>query len=77
MGAAPVPEGALDQLAAGPDNATTQGSVIGAYQGVRNAVRDGFVRMLTQGQSPKAALKQAQQEATKAIQDYNSRVGAG
>ena len=66
-----------DQLAAGPDNATTQGSVIGAYQGVRNAVRDGFVRMLTQGQSPKASIKQAQQEATTAIQDYNSRVGAG
>jgi sn-glycerol 3-phosphate transport system substrate-binding protein len=66
-----------DQLAAGPDNATTQGSVIGAYQGVRSAVRDGFVRMLTQGQSPKAAITQAQQEATTAIQDYNSRVGAG
>ena len=66
-----------DQLAAGPDNATTQGSVIGAYQGVRDAVRDGFVRMLSQGQSPKAAIKQAQQEATAAIEDYNSRVGAG
>jgi hypothetical protein len=33
--------------------------------------------MLTQGQSPKASIKQAQQEATTAIQDYNSRVGAG
>jgi len=66
-----------DQLSAGPDNATTQGSVIGAYQGVRAALRDGFVRMLTQGQTPKAAIKQAQQDATTAIQDYNSRVGAG
>ncbi len=66
-----------DQLAAGPDNATTQGSVIGAYQGVRNAVRDGFVRMLTQGQRPKAAITQAQSEATTAIEEYNARVGSG
>lgn len=66
-----------DQLASGPDNATTAGSVIGAYQGVRDAVRDGFVRMLTQGQNPKAAIREAQREATAAIDDYNKRVGAG
>jgi sn-glycerol 3-phosphate transport system substrate-binding protein len=66
-----------DQLSSGPNNATTQGSVIGAYQGVRNAVRDGFVRMLTEGLTPKAAIREAQDEATKAIEEYNTRVGAG
>jgi len=66
-----------DQLAAGPNNATTAGPVIGDYQGVRDAVRDAFVRMLTQGLAPKAAIRQAQAEATKAIEAYNQRVGAG
>ena len=66
-----------DQLAAGPDNATTAGPVIGDYQGVRDAVRGAFVRMLTQGLAPKAAIREAQDEATAAIRDYNERVGAG
>ncbi len=65
-----------DQLAAGPNNATTAGPVIGDYQGVRDAVRDAFVRMLTQGLAPKAAIRQAQDDATKAIRGYNERVGA-
>lgn len=66
-----------DQLAAGPDNATTAGPVIGDYQGVRDAVREAFVRMLTQGLAPKAAIREAQDQATAAIRDYNERVGAG
>lgn len=66
-----------DQLAAGPNNATTAGPVIGDYQGVRDAVRGAFVRMLTQGLAPKAAIREAQDEATAAIREYNERVGAG
>ena len=72
----PFLEVPYEQLGSGPNNATTAGSVIGAYQAVREAVREGFVRMLTEGQSPKAALAQAARVATAAIQDYNSRVGA-
>jgi len=65
-----------DQMSSGPDNATTSGSVIGDYQGVRNAVREGFLRMLTGRQSPKQALRQAERDATAAIEEYNSRIGA-
>lgn len=65
----------FDQLETGAVNTTTSGAVIGDYQGVRDAVRDGLDRMLTQGQSPKAALAQAEQDSTDAIQEYNSRVG--
>lgn len=66
-----------DQLATGPDNATTAGPVIGDYQGVRDAVRDAFVRMLTQGLAPRVAIREAQDQATAAIREYNGRVGAG
>lgn len=66
-----------DQLEAGPNNATTAGPVIGDYQGVRDAVRNAFVRMLTQDVAPKAAIREAQDEATAAIREYNERVGAG
>jgi sn-glycerol 3-phosphate transport system substrate-binding protein len=65
----------FDQLELGPLNPTTSGAVIGDYQAVRDAVRDGLDRMLTQGQSPKDALAQTQSEATEAIQAYNERVG--
>jgi sn-glycerol 3-phosphate transport system substrate-binding protein len=64
-----------EQVASGPDNATTAGSVIGDYQGVRDAVREGFVRMLAQGVSPRKALRDAARAATEAIQTYNERIG--
>jgi sn-glycerol 3-phosphate transport system substrate-binding protein len=64
----------FDQLELGPLNPTTSGAVIGDYQAVRDAVRDGLDRMLTEGQSPKAALEQTEREATDAIQSYNERV---
>lgn len=63
-----------EQLSSGPDDVTTAGSVIGDYFGVREAVRAAFVRMLAQGQSAKAALRQAQRDANAAIADYNERV---
>jgi ABC-type glycerol-3-phosphate transport system substrate-binding protein len=65
----------FDQLELGPLNPTTSGAVIGDYQGVRDAVRDGLDRMLTQGQNPKAALAQTARAATDAMQEYNARVG--
>ena len=64
-----------DQLVNGPVNVTTSGSVIGDYQGVRDAVREGFVRMLVGGDSPKKALQQAAKESTAAIREYNTRIG--
>jgi sn-glycerol 3-phosphate transport system substrate-binding protein len=66
----------FDQLELGPLNPTTSGAVIGDYQGVRDAVRDGLDRMLTQGQSPKAALEETARASTEAIQEYNARVGS-
>jgi sn-glycerol 3-phosphate transport system substrate-binding protein len=65
----------FDQLELGPLNPTTSGPVIGDYQAVRDAVRDGLDRMLTQGQSPKDALAEAAREASKAIREFNARVG--
>jgi sn-glycerol 3-phosphate transport system substrate-binding protein len=67
----------FDQLETGAVNTTTSGAVIGDYQGVRDSVRDGLDRMLTQGQSPKAALAEAEKESTTVIQDYNARVEGG
>jgi ABC-type glycerol-3-phosphate transport system substrate-binding protein len=67
----------FDQLEVGRINTTSSGAVIGDYQGVRDAVRDGLDRMLTQGQSPKEALAQAAREATAAMTAYNERVVGG
>lgn len=64
-----------DQLLSGPTNDATVGSVIGDYQGVRNAVRDGLTSMLTQGVSPQEALEAADRKADAAIEEYNRRVG--
>jgi hypothetical protein len=49
--------------------------VIGDYQGVRDAVRDGLVAMLAGKRSPGEALGDAQREADAAIEAYNRRVG--
>lgn len=64
-----------DQLISGPSDDATVGSVIGDYQGVRNAVRDGLTAMLTQGRPPKEALELAQRKADAVIEEYNRRVG--
>lgn len=64
-----------DQLLSGPTNDATVGSVIGDYQGVRNAVRDGLTAMLVQNLSPEKALELAQRKADAAIEEYNRRVG--
>jgi sn-glycerol 3-phosphate transport system substrate-binding protein len=66
---------AYDQLNEGVNSIATQGPVIGAYQGVRDAVKAGEQRMFTQGAAPAAALRRAAEEANTAMQDYNTRVG--
>jgi sn-glycerol 3-phosphate transport system substrate-binding protein len=66
---------AFDQLLAGEDDPAASGSVIGDYQGVRDAVRDALVAMLAGDLTPQEAAEQADAEATEAIQAYNTRVG--
>jgi sn-glycerol 3-phosphate transport system substrate-binding protein len=66
---------AYDQLERGPHTAANSGSVIGDYQGVRDAVVTAIVAMLTKGLSPDDAVRQAQREADEAIAAYNARVG--
>ena len=66
-----------DQLTSGAEDAATAGSLIGDYQGVRDAIKDGMLSMLTRGLSPNAALQKAQTEADAAIKAYNERIGAG
>jgi sn-glycerol 3-phosphate transport system substrate-binding protein len=65
---------AYDQLVGGVANAATAGPVIGDYQGVRDVVLESEQQMFG-GMSPKAALKQAKQDADAKIEEYNSRVG--
>jgi sn-glycerol 3-phosphate transport system substrate-binding protein len=66
---------AYDQLEAGEASAAVSGSVIGDYQGVRDAVVDSLVRMLTKGLAPADAVREAQRVATERIVAYNERVG--
>ena len=68
---------AYDQLATGPTNVATSGSVIGNYTGARDAMRDGENSMFLNGTDPKSALKSASKNATSAIDDYNSKLGVG
>jgi sn-glycerol 3-phosphate transport system substrate-binding protein len=68
---------AYDQLLTGVNNVATAGAVIGDYLGVRNAVRNAEEAMFSSGAKASAALAQAQQNASAAIQAYNARVGAG
>jgi len=66
---------AYDQLVTGVENDATAGPVIGPYQAIRDIVVDQLTAMLTQGKSPKAALKAAAEEGNAAIDDYNARIG--
>ena len=67
---------AYDQLLNGPNNVATSGSVIGNYTGARDALRDAENSMFLEGKDPKTALKDAASNATAAIDDYNSKIGA-
>jgi sn-glycerol 3-phosphate transport system substrate-binding protein len=66
---------AYDQLLDGPVNDATIGSLIGDYQAVRNAIRDGMIRMLRFDDDPLDAAEAAKGEADIAMQEYNDRVG--
>jgi len=66
---------AYDQLVNGPTDDATSGSVIGDYQGVRDAVTRSLEAMLTGRLTPEAALVQVQREADDAINEYNARIG--
>jgi sn-glycerol 3-phosphate transport system substrate-binding protein len=66
-----------DQLTTGAENASTAGTLVGDYQGLRDGIKDGLLSMLTGGLSPTAALQKAQREADAAITAYNDRIGAG
>jgi sn-glycerol 3-phosphate transport system substrate-binding protein len=68
---------AYTQLTTGKLSNANIGSLIGDYQGVRNAVADGLEQMVANKASPKNASSFAQNEANTAIQNYNSRIGAG
>jgi sn-glycerol 3-phosphate transport system substrate-binding protein len=68
---------AYDQLATGPTNVATSGSVIGNYTGARDAMRDAENSMFLNGTNPATALKNASKNATSAIDDYNSKLGVG
>ncbi len=43
---------------------------------MRDALRDGMIRMLRNGDSVDTATSQAKAQADIAIQEYNDRVGA-
>jgi sn-glycerol 3-phosphate transport system substrate-binding protein len=73
----PIFKVAYDQLVSGPTNLATIGPLIGDYQGVRDAVKDGMLSMLTGGLTPQAALAKAQKQADASIEAYNTRLGVG
>ncbi len=75
--AEPIYRVSYDQLTTGEENASTAGSLIGDYQGVRDAVKDGMLSMLTGGLPPEAGLQKAQREADAVIKAYNDRLGVG
>lgn len=67
---------AYDQLLEGPTNFATAGSLYGNFQAVRDAVANGYERMLSSSTSADDALARAADEGTAAIQSYNDRIGA-
>jgi sn-glycerol 3-phosphate transport system substrate-binding protein len=67
---------AYDQLLGGPNTVATSGSVIGPNIEARQAVRDAENSMFLEGTDPKSAISTAASNATAAIVDYNSRIGA-
>lgn len=58
-----------------PGGPAADGSIIGDYQGVRDAVTDGMVAMLTGRKSMEKALADTEALATSRIRAYNERVG--
>ena len=67
---------AYDQLLTGVNTPATAGPVIGAYQEVRDAVREAENTMFLTGREPGLGGEVGQPStATAAIVDYNQRIG--
>ena len=64
------------QLTTGTLSNSNIGSLIGDYQGVRNAVVDGLEQMVANGMSP-SGRRLRRERGQHRHQDYNSRIGAG
>jgi sn-glycerol 3-phosphate transport system substrate-binding protein len=65
---------AYDQLLAGETNAASAGTVLGAYEGVREALVTAMEQMLLEGKHPDAALADAADASNTAIEEYNDRI---
>ncbi|GIU88313.1 MAG: ABC transporter substrate-binding protein [Acidimicrobiia bacterium] len=70
----PIFRVAYDQLVSGPADEASVGSLIGDYQGVRDAVRNAMTAMLDGRATPEEAAARAQEDATAAIEAYNARI---
>ncbi len=68
-------EAGYTQLLAGKVTDANTGSLIGDYQGVRDAVKDGLDAMISQHMPVDQAIALAQREATEKITTYNARIG--
>ena len=64
---------AFDQLLAIPDIPQTRGPVMGPYAAVRQIIEDSLDSMLKGGVSADQAARDAQEEVTAALVDYNRR----
>ena len=67
---------AYNEVNSGVNTPATSGSVIGPYADVRTDVLNAEISMYTQGVTPAAAVKAAEQSVNSTISDYNSRLGA-
>jgi sn-glycerol 3-phosphate transport system substrate-binding protein len=65
---------AIDQLHIAPQNAYTQGGMIGVFPMARQTVEGAIEAALGGKATPQAALNSAAASVTKAIQDYNKTV---
>ncbi|HEY8544906.1 MAG TPA: ABC transporter substrate-binding protein [Acidimicrobiales bacterium] len=65
---------AYDQLVEGADTTATGGAVIGDFESVRAAIEEALNRMYLEDGDPAAALTEAADAATAAIESYNERL---
>lgn len=65
---------AYDQLVDGADNTATAGGVVGDYESLRAAVEEAEDRMFLEDGDPDAALTEAADNTTTAIESYNERL---
>jgi len=65
---------AYDQLVDGSDNTATAGGVVGDFESLRAAVEEAQDRMFLDDGDPAAALTEAADNTTTAIESYNDRL---